>query len=298
MGKSSLFILICSLLLLSCQSGSNTEQTLTAGTTEIVVDNTFEPIIDDEWIVFKSAYPKANIKLTYRTENAVLNSFLNDSIRVAILSRELTKEEKSRFENKKIIVRVNRFAIDAIALIVSKTAADTASTVEDLINTMSGKPSNIKNLVFDNANSSTVRYLKELAGVKKLPEVGVYALKSNPDVVKYIHDHPGSVGVVGVNWLEQPDSSTEKLIGGIRILSVKNSKGKKGSDQYYQPDQSNIALGVYPLTRGLYIVNCSGGTGLGTGFATFLAGERGQRIVLKSGLLPDSIPSREILIKH
>ena len=53
---------------------------------------------------------------------------------------------------------------------------------------------------------------------------------------------------------------------------------------------------MYPLTRSLYVINCEGGTGLGTGFASFIAGERGQRIVLKSGLLPDSIPSREINI--
>jgi phosphate transport system substrate-binding protein len=49
--------------------------------------------------------------------------------------------------------------------------------------------------------------------------------------------------------------------------------------------------------RNLYLVNCEGGPGPGTGFTSFVAGERGQRIVLKSGLLPDSIPSREVIIR-
>jgi phosphate transport system substrate-binding protein len=56
-------------------------------------------------------------------------------------------------------------------------------------------------------------------------------------------------------------------------------------------------LGNYPLMRNLYLINCEGGPGPGTGFTSFVAGERGQRIVLKSGLLPDSIPPREVIIR-
>ncbi len=33
-------------------------------------------------------------------------------------------------------------------------------------------------------------------------------------------------------------------------------------------------------------VNCQGFSGLGMGFASFVAGDIGQRIILKSGLLP------------
>ena len=115
-------------------------------------------------------------------------------------------------------------------------------------------------------------------------------------VIKYVNDNPGSIGVVGVNWMVQPPTDLEKIVAELKILGVKNSIGKPGSDAYYKPTQNDIALGMYPLTRSLYVINCEGGTGLGTGFASFIAGERGQRVVLKSGLLPDSIPSREINI--
>jgi phosphate transport system substrate-binding protein len=284
-------------MLVTCNNSDKGQQTFTEGTTEILVDDTFKPIIDAEWTVFKSAYPKSDIHMIYKPENEVLNTFLKGDRGVAIISRELTSKEKAHFENKKIVVRVNRFAVDAIALIVNTSAPDSVATVEDIIKVMEGRQSSIGSLVFDNANSSTVRYLKQLANIKALPAKGVYALKSNPEVIKYVYDHPGTIGVVGVNWLEQPDSTSAGYISSIRTLSVKNIPGKPGSDAFYQPDQTNIALKLYPLIRGLYIVNCSGGPGLGTGFAAFLAGERGQRIVLKSGLLPDSIPSREIFIK-
>ena len=37
--------------------------------------------------------------------------------------------------------------------------------------------------------------------------------------------------------------------------------------------------------------------GLGIGFSAFLTGDRGQRIVLKSGLVPATMPGREIIIR-
>jgi len=37
--------------------------------------------------------------------------------------------------------------------------------------------------------------------------------------------------------------------------------------------------------------------GLGIGFSSFMTGDRGQRIVLKSGLLPATMPGRELIIR-
>ena len=282
--------------LVSCQQRSEEIQTYTSGSEKILVDESLVPIIEDQTYVFESTYPDAKLVLINKSENELINSFLEDSAQVAILSRELSVEERKHFENKKIKVRVNRFAIDGIALIAHNSIEDSTATVEDIIKVLKGQVSSLGNLVFDNANSSTVRYFKELAGVKDLPAKGVYALKTNSEVIKYVYDNPGTIGVVGVNWIVQPPVDLEKQVSSLKILGVKNLSGKPGSDAYYKPFQNDIALELYPLIRSLYIVNCEGGPGLGTGFASFIAGERGQRIVLKSGLLPDSIPSREINI--
>ena len=73
-------------------------------------------------------------------------------------------------------------------------------------------------------------------------------------------------------------------------MSVKD----KGKSQYYAPSQNNLAEGTYPLARDLYIINCQGYSGLGMGFASFVAGDIGQRIILKSGLLPIRTPGRKV----
>lgn len=293
----NLYLLFFLLVLFSCQNRSGSEKhSYTSGSEQILVDESFAPIIEDQEYLFESTYPDAQLDLVLKSENELLNLFFADSIQVAVLSRLLSPEEIRHFESKQIRVRTNRFAIDGIALITRNPTADSTILVKDIIKLLKGESTSIQNLVFDNANSSTVRYFKELAGVKELPEQGVYALKSNSEVVRYVHNNPGTIGVIGVNWMVQPPLDLEPIVADLKILGVKNIDGQPGSDNFYKPTQNDIALGLYPLTRSLYVINCEGGAGLGTGFASFIAGERGQRIVLKSGLLPDSIPSRQINI--
>ncbi len=298
MARKYFFLLGISFFFFACQQNqfNSQEQSYTKGKVRLVVDESFTPIIDDQIFVFNSTYPEVEITPIYKPENELLGVLLNDSASVAIMARTLTPEEAQFYERKKIKIRVNRFAVDGIALITQKNNADSLVNVQDLINLMQGKPGKIKNLVFDNPNSSTVRYFKELAQMSNLPKSGIYALKSNPEVIKYVADNPGTIGVIGINWIEQPEASLEPAIAKLKVMGVKNLPGKPGDDNYYKPNQNDLALGFYPLIRNLYLINCEGGPGPGTGFVTFVAGERGQRIILKSGLLPDSIPPREVII--
>ena len=102
------------------------------------------------------------------------------------------------------------------------------------------------------------------------------------------------IGVVGLNYIYEPSPEMQAYTKKINVLSVKN----KTDNQYYSPTQNDIAEGKYPLARDLFLVNCQGYSGLGMGFASFIAGETGQRIILKSGLVPTRVPSRKILIRN
>ncbi|WP_207421942.1 PstS family phosphate ABC transporter substrate-binding protein [Desertivirga brevis] len=297
--KIKIFIGLFVFILMSCQNKSDkksVEETAVSGSTQIVVDESLVPIVQDQYDVFSNSYQSATIKFIFQPENKLLTTFLSNQVNIAIMTRALLPQEAKVFESKKIKIRMNRFAVDAIALIVNRGTEDSTITVDELIATMQGKSKRVK-LVFDNANSSTVRYLKEVAKVEQLPTAGIYALTSNSEVIKYVHNNKGAIGVIGVNWIKSPGSEVRDLVKDIKILKVKNLQGLPGGDSFYKPSQSNLALGLYPLSRNLYIINCQGTPGLGTGFASFLASERGQRIVLRSGLLPDSLPSREIFIK-
>ena len=269
------------------------EQTVLSGSAAILVDETLTPIIQDQVIVFESEYD-ANIDVISRSEAEVVNSLLRDSARIAILARRLNAEEMKVFQQRKIVPRITQFAIDGVAFIKNNQDKDTLVNLADIIKFMKGDTvAGIEGLVFDNPNSSTARYLAEVSGLQNVPQKGIFSFKNNEEAIKYISENEGMVGVVGLNWILQPPSGITSYMKEINVLNVKGLSG----GEYYSPTQNNIAEGKYPLARDLFIVDCQGFAGLGMGFSSFIAGERGQRIVLKSGLLPVRIPGRKIVTR-
>ncbi|PKB17250.1 PstS family phosphate ABC transporter substrate-binding protein [Flavobacterium sp. 5] len=283
------------LIFFNCKKNENTvsnDETVLKGKATIFVDETITPIVEDEVMVFESNYD-AKFTLISKSESEVLNSLFNKKVGIVVIARNLTKKELNIFEQRKIVPKITKFAIDGIAFVSNKSSNDTLIALKDVIGFMKGdRNSKIKGLVFDNPNSSTVNYMNNLAGLSSLPDKDVYTFKTNNEVLKFVSENNGMVGVVGVNWLSQPNASMEVIIKNINVLSVKGLK-KEG---FYAPSQSNFAEGTYPLLRDLYIVNCQGYSGLGMGIASFAAGDIGQRIVLKSGLLPHQMPTRKLNI--
>ena len=281
-----------------CNQKSKNEsdkETILKGAIEITVDETVKPIVDDQVAVFEGTYYDAKITVKPKSEAEVINDLLDQKAKVVVVTRDLTTEEKSRFEKNKINPRVTPFATDAIALISNKSNNDTLIALKAVLDFMQGKTNTgIKGLVFDNPNSSTVRYMKELAKVKEIPATGVFSFKTNDEVIKFVSENDGMIGVVGVNWLSQPSPNMIETIKKINVISVKGLNDNK----YYNPSQTDIALKKYPLARDLFIINCQGYSGLGMGFASFIAGDIGQRIVLKSGLMPVRTPGRKLKIRN
>lgn len=273
-------------------TGSKKEETILKGSTSIFVDETLTPIMEDQVAVFENNY-EATIKLISKSESETVNSLFNEKGAIAVLCRNLTAEELKVFQQRKIIPKITPFATDAVAFISNKNNKDTLIALADVISFMQGKEiASIKGLVFDNPNSSTVRYMNSLANLKSIPEKGVFSFKTNDEVIKHVSENDGMIGVVGVNWLSQPLPAMQKYVANVNTLSVKGLNGK----EYVRPSQNNIAERKYPLARDLYIINGQGYSGLGMGFASFVGGDVGQRIILKSGLLPVRIPTRKFTI--
>lgn len=282
-------------LVITCSKRDNQKkETMVEGTATVLVDETLTPIIEDQVQVFESNYA-GKINLEPKSEGELIQALMADSSRIAILTRKLNDREEKVFAQRKLIPKITPFAKDAIALITNKNNNDTLIALQDVIEFMQGKSqSKFKGLVFDNPNSSTARYISELAGVKTLPANGVFSFKTNNEVIQYVAKNDGMIGVIGINYIFEPSSVMQQYISEINVLNVKNPN----DNQYYSPTQNNIAEGKYPLARDLFIVNCQGYAGLGMGFTNFIVGETGQRIILKSGLLPLRMPSRKIHIRN
>lgn len=287
------FTLLTLLFVFSCQKKTDNQETILKGKATIYVDESLIPVIEDVEAVFENEYD-AKLNLVAKSETEVVNELLNDTAKVAVLTRTLTTKELKVFEAKKIKPKTMPFAIDGITFIKSKSSSDTLIALQDVIDFMNGnKVQSIKGLVFDNPNSSTVRYILELSGVKNVVKENVFSFKTNNEVINYVAANDGMIGVVGINWLSQPSLIMQETVDKVNLLSVK----AVNSNDYIYPSQDMIASGKYPLARDLYIINCQGYSGLGMGFSSFLGGERGQRIVLKAGLVPVRFPGRKVIIR-
>jgi phosphate transport system substrate-binding protein len=287
-------LLLILLFVFSCQKKEGNKDTITEGKATLYVDESILPIVEEEQAVFETEYA-AKLHLVPQSEKEIMNAMVNDSAKMAILTRELTPAEAKAFEAKKIIPKIIPIANDAIAFIRNKTSNDTLVALQDIIDFINGKPvANIKGLVFDNANSSTVRYMNKVTGATIEKQKNIYSFKTNQDVIKYVADNDGMIGVVGMNWVYQPPLDLEETVDKVNILAVKSITGA----EYVFPSQDNLAAGKYPLARRLYMINCQGYSGLGMGFTSFIGSERGQRIILKSGLVPERFPTRKIVIRN
>lgn len=289
------FAILTLLFVFSCQKKNiKAEDTILEGKATVYVDETILPIVEDEAAVFETEYD-AKLKLVSKSENEIINDLFNDTAKIVVLTRTLSAKELKAFQSKKITPRITPFATDAVAFIRNKTTNDTLIAIQDIIDYVNGKAvPNIKGLVFDNANSSTARYISEISGVLVNNQKNVFSLNTNEEVIKYVAKNNGMVGVVGMNWIFQPPLDLQETVDNINVLGVKGIN----ETNYFFPTQDNLAQGKYPLARRLYIVNCQGYSGLGMGFGSFLSGERGQRIILKSGLVPEQIPTRKIKIRN
>lgn len=287
--------MISGIVIISCnkkEANKSEIDQITSGKATILIDESLLPIIEDEVAVFENKYD-AKFTLNPLSETEAVLALTQKKADILILSRKLNAQEEAFLKNKKVTPKVTKFATDGIALVKSKKSKDTLIDLKDIVDFINGKQNGIKGLVFDNPNSSTVRYFKELAKVDALPEKGIFSFKTNNEVLKYVEQNEGLIGIVGLNWLTQPVGEMHDVVDNIKALSVKNSE-----NHYVSPNQDNIASEKYPLARDLYIINCQGYQGLGIGLAAFVEGEIGQRIILKSGLVPVKIPGRNIVIRN
>lgn len=309
----ALFFPVVASLFFSCSNGHVKHEpytdTPTGGEVLIIADESYEPLIRVQIDTFQEIYKYAKINVRFLPEEELFNQLMNnDSVRIAITTRDLNDAEKKDFEFQKIIPRNLKIASDAVALIVNSENQDTLITTEQLKSILNGKyfkwnelsKSGIKDsirIVFDRNGSANARFLKEkFLGSNPFP-ANSYATSSNAAVVDYVSQTKGAIGVIGVNWISDSDDSTANaFLKKIKVMAVSQLDSTGAQTEYFKPYQAYIALKNYPLTRDVMIINREGRNGLGTGFASFVAGDKGQRMIRLMGLLPATMPVRIIQV--
>ncbi len=274
-----------SLFLLGCRDNAPQQatDTLSSGTIRISADETFRPIIEEQKKVFDSSFPDAHITIQYKSESQCIQDFMNDSVRLVLVTRDLSANEKAVCEQKKVVPTTLAIAKDAVAVIVHKEAADSAFGIEELKGILTGSYKKKFTVVFDNQGSSTLRYMMDSILQNQPLGANVFAAKGNDSVLAYVAKNPDAIGFVGVSYVSDfSDPEGLAFTSSVRVAAIYNDS----LQQYFKPYQAYIAPNYYPLTRNLFYINRETYPGLGTGFANFLAKERGQLIFKQARLFP------------
>jgi phosphate transport system substrate-binding protein len=282
--RTILLLAVASIFIASCgDEAKGPTDTLSSGNISISVDETFKPIIEEELKVFDSSYPEANIKTSYKPEAECIKDFLNDTTRLILVTRDLSADEKKFLADKKIVPTSLAVAKDAVAVILNNNAPDSLFSVGQIKSILTGKFDRKYTVVFDNQGSSTLRYIQDSL-LKGAPlGTNVFAAKGNDSVIDYVSKNPEAIGFVGVSYVsDYSDPEGLAFISRVKVASIFNDKLGKS----YKPYQAYIAPNWYPLTRKLFYINKETYPGLGTGFANFLARDRGQLIFKQSRLFP------------
>jgi len=292
--------------------------TPTSGHVPVAIDETFAPVLASQVDTFQKLYTDAHLAVRYQPEDSLFLALLNDRVKVIVASRLLGADEKKELDKQAMLPITTKVAIDGLAIILHPSNPDSLLTLAQLRDIFSGqtarwaqvsghKQLGAINVVFDANRSSTSRAVRDslLRGGALSPRA--FAATSNPKLIDYVATHPAAVGVVGVNWISDfDDPAVRGFLRRVRVAAITARPNPK-PDDFIKPVQVNLAfktpkllrehpdLQNYPLRRDIYAISREARSGLGSGFVQFVAGQKGQLIFEKSGLMPANAQARIVV---
>jgi phosphate transport system substrate-binding protein len=304
---SAIIPLLVTFALVSCGKKRSTPlDDPTSGKIHITVDESYQPMMEAEIQVFESLYPHADITVTYANEVKAFEDLIADSSRFIVVNRVLNEQELNYFKGIELTPVTTNIAFDGLAFIThneSKLKTLLYSQVSDMF---TGKistwnqldptlPKDSIRIIFDNPGSGNVRMIDEKFKLNgKLPG-NCFAVKSNPEVINFVEKNKNAIGIISVNWIsDDADTNAISFLKKIKVLDIAAEGQTVENAVYRGPYQGYIAEGTYPFKRTAMIISREARAGLGTGFASFIAGDKGQRIILRSGMVPAMSPIRVV----
>ncbi|HEX8545744.1 MAG TPA: substrate-binding domain-containing protein [Cytophagaceae bacterium] len=296
------FIILFWIAISSCSDDKKAKtDTATSGYLQIAADESFKPLLQAEEETFESLYSQSKIDIQYIPEGQALEQFLKDSVEMLVCGKMLDSNFIGHFRKKGYSLKQSKIASDGIAIIVNNSFKDSVITLKTIGEILQGKirtfnevsPNSSKDSIYvavDKGNSSNLNLLYKKFRIQQSP-AKIFAAGSNDLVIQQVISNSNYIGVIGTAMINDEESpQMQELLKKVKVLGI-----QLDNREIYYPFQGDLEK--YPFKRDIYAIIKGARNGLGTGFASFIYSDRGQRIILKSGLLPVIIPGREIEIK-
>ncbi len=288
--KAHIIILLVGFLaIIGCNNkDQNNKPSLpTRGSLVIGIDESLHPVLDAEIKTFSIYYQHTNITPLYLPEKQVVEKLLSNEIQTGIICRDLYEDETESIQvNYNHTVTTFKLGKDAIVAVVNRANPVSRISYDGMKKILSGQITDWAQLdpafrekspmvVIITRSSSIDRYFSSLNNSPS--PTSSYALDSTKEVIDYVKGNVSALGILGGSWFYQKGNKFPE----IKMLDyIKES-----------PETDDQKQGLY---REVFAVTHEPFTGLGSGFISFLANEKGQLILLKAGMIPYKPIEREI----
>ncbi|MBC7485180.1 MAG: substrate-binding domain-containing protein [Cytophagaceae bacterium] len=282
-----LFILGASILLVACNEAPKGNEQLVIRTDTIFVacDSSQHAIVNELIEVYEALNPIRKVIPLYAREKKIYDYIRSNKVDVILRSYLLTPSEKSDIETRKLNAKIHPFWTDGLAIIAGEQFGKQEITEDELIAVLTNR-SNSFHVILDNSNTATYGLIFGKYAVDK-QQVNAFATGSEDSVISAVKRRSNCIGLIGSSYFTGKEEGLPK---GVKLVGLVPS-GKQVA-QY--PFQDQLYNEVYPLSRKIYGINVGAKQSSGSAFASFVLSDRGQRIILKAGLLPAKIPPRTI----
>lgn len=262
----------------------------------IVADPSWKHILQTLITTYEGLNPTKKINLNVKPESDCIQDILNDSFLTAFVSRDFSKKEKKFLAAKQWHIRNDTLCYDGLTWIVPKSFPVDSISISDVKTLFqTGQFNDVQyTLQLNDIGSSIATYLRMYFGNPTSTQ-HIYKGGEDQEIINSVKARTTTIGCISSSTLVNLKNKTNRLnFESIKILKISASKEQVA----YSPFQNDLALGSYPFVRVLRVVNHDAPSGLGTAFASFVIHNRGQRLLLKEGLLPFKMPAREVEIKN
>ena len=276
----------------------------------LAADESFYPIIDEALYYFQNQ-TLDSITPEYINEQEAVQKLMNLETWLAFTTRDFTAKERKNLQDRKYLPRALPIAYDGLAIIVNNANPDTCITVKDFRHILLGEMTKWNELnpksalgdidvVFDNPLSSTVRWcVDSILGGQEFKNPNIGAVKTSAAVIDYVENHKNALGIIGSNWLnDKRDTTNVTFKKNITVMGVSKMDSAKSYNSW-KPYQYYLYNGNYPLRRTIYALLNDTRNGIPSSFTHFIQLPKGQKIILRSGLLPRSanMNVRDVIVK-
>ena len=301
-------------LFLACGNKPNPalEEAYQEAASVLAADESFYPILDEELYYFQTL-TLDSITPLYINEQDAVKMLMENKTWLAFTTRSFTAKELQNLKDRKFLPRAIPIAYDGLAIIVNNANPDTCITIRDFQRILRGEAVKWTDIypksrlgeidvVFDNPLSSTVRWcVDSILGGQQFSAKNIGAVQTSAAVIDYVEKHENSLGIIGSNWLnDKRDTTNVTFKKNITVMGVSKLDSAKRYNSW-KPYQYYLYNGNYPLRRTIYaLLNDTRPNGVPTSFAHFCQLPRGQMIILRAGLLPQSanMNVRDVIIRH